>query len=86
VSRPTVKITYCADCGYEGQATELARELLIEFGHDLSSISIIPWDDGTFDVSVDTLLVHSMSREGGFPAADAIKAAVRESIAVAKGA
>ena len=61
---PKVKITYCAECGYEPQTLDLVKALM--------------WDGGTFDVSVDGTLVHSMTRDGGFPTADAIKKAIRE--------
>ncbi len=72
-----VKITYCAECGYEPQTLDLAKTLMYEFGDKLSSIELIPWDSGTFEVSVDGQLVHSMTREGGFPEHDAIKNAIR---------
>lgn len=73
-----VKITYCAECGYEPQTLDLAKALMYEFAADLASIELIPWDGGTFDVSVDGTLVHSMAREGGFPEHDDVKRAVRE--------
>ena len=73
-----VKITYCAECGYEPQTLDLAKGLMYEFGDKLSSIELIPWDSGTFDVSVDGELLHSMTREGGFPELDVVKRAVRE--------
>lgn len=76
-----VKITYCAECGYEPQALELTKALLYEFGAQLSAIELIPWESGTFDVSVDGQLVHSMKREGGFPEHRRISAAVREALA-----
>jgi len=72
-----VKITYCAECGYEPQTLELARALMLEFGSRLSAIELIPWDSGAFDVSVDGQLVHSMRRDGGFPDNNMIKKAVR---------
>ena len=72
-----VKITYCAECGYEPQTLDLARSLMLEFGQRLGSIELIPWEGGTFDVSVDGELIHSMSREGGFPEHEAVKRAVR---------
>jgi selenoprotein W-related protein len=72
-----VKITYCAECGYEPQALDLTKALMYEFGAQLSAIELIPWESGTFDVSVDGLLVHSMKRDGGFPEQTTVKSAVR---------
>jgi selenoprotein W-related protein len=72
-----VKITYCAECGYEPQALDLTKALMYEFGASLAAIEIIPWESGTFDVSVDGDLIHSMKRNGGFPEQAEIKAAVR---------
>jgi selenoprotein W-related protein len=72
-----VKITYCAECGYEPQALELTKSLMYEFGARLSAIELIPWESGTFDVSVDGSLVHSMKRDGGFPEQTAVTSAVR---------
>jgi selenoprotein W-related protein len=72
-----VKITYCAECGYEPQTLDLAKALMLEFGSRLSCIELIPWDGGTFEVSVDGELIHSMARNGGFGDHGAIKDAVR---------
>ena len=75
-----VKITYCAECGYEPQTLQLAESLMMEFGTRLSSIELIPWEAGTFDVSVDGALIHSMARDGGFPEHDTIKKSVRAAL------
>ena len=77
-----VKITYCADCGYEPQTLDLAKALMLEFGARLSCIELIPWDGGTFVVSVDGQLIHSMTRDGGFGDSRAIKDAVRARLTV----
>jgi len=83
-TRPVkVKITYCAECGYEPQTLDLAKALMYEFAGRLAGIELIPWDSGTFDVSVDGELVHSMRREGGFPSAEVVKAAVRAKLGTA---
>jgi selenoprotein W-related protein len=76
------KITYCAECGYEPQTLDLAKTLMLEFGARLSCIELIPWDGGTFDVSVDGQLIHSMTRDGGFGDSGAIKDAVRARLTV----
>lgn len=82
-ARPVkVAITYCSVCGYEPQTLELANALMREFIYDISSIELIPWQDGTFDVTVDGELVHSMARDGGFPEHGTVIRAVRERLAV----
>lgn len=73
-----VAITYCAECGYEQFTLDLAAALMKEFGARLSRIEIVPWHDGSFDVTVNGELVHSMYREGGFPEHETIIAAVRD--------
>ena len=72
-----VTITYCASCGYEPQTLGLAEALMKRFTYDLSEIELIPWDEGSFDVSVGGELVHSMFREGGFPEHETIVEAVQ---------
>ncbi len=61
-----VTIAYCAECGYEPQTLALAEALMKQFRDELSEIELIPWHEGSFDVTVDGELVHSMFREGGF--------------------
>lgn len=75
-----VKITYCSECGYEPFTLALADALMKTFRHDLASIEIIPWFEGSFDVSVGNVLVHSMYRDGGFPEHETVIEAVREQL------
>ncbi|MGZ3602500.1 MAG: Rdx family protein [Ktedonobacterales bacterium] len=79
-----VTIAYCSECGYEPQTLALTGALMKEFRHELSEIEIIPWYDGSFDVTVDGELVHSMFREGGFGDQNKIIEAVRRHQAMPK--
>lgn len=76
-----VKITYCAECGYEPMTIDLTERLMREFHNELSAIEIIPWLEGAFDVRVGEDLVHSMYRDGGFPEYETVAKAVRNQLA-----
>ena len=79
-----VTITYCAECGYEPQTLSLTEALMKAFTHELTSIELVPWYEGSFDVAINGKLVHSMYREGGFPENSAIVAAVKREMATAE--
>lgn len=78
-----VAITYCAECGYETQTLALAKDLMIAFQHQLASIELIPWYEGSFEVSVGGEVVHSMYNDGGFADHALVKDAVRAKLAEA---
>lgn len=75
-----VSITYCSECGYGPQALSLTEYLMQHFEDSLSSIELIPWYEGAFDVAVGDTLVHSMYRDGGFPEHRDVGNAVREKL------
>ncbi len=78
MKRPVkVSIKYCLECGYQPPAFALAQSLLDEFQLMLSGVELVPWTNGSFDVTVDGDLVHSMYRDGGIPGHETIAAAVR---------
>ena len=77
-ARPVkIQIDYCAECGYDHEALDLAAALMKEFHMYLGGITIVPSGDGAYDVRVDGDLVHSMYRDGGFGDREQILAAVR---------
>ena len=76
-----VTITYCAECGYEPQTLALTDALMKAFAHQLTSIELVPWYEGSFDVAVNGQLVHSMYRDGGFPEHSTVINAVKAQLA-----
>jgi selenoprotein W-related protein len=78
-----VTITYCAECGYEPQTLSLTDALMRAFTHQLGSIELVPWYEGSFDVAVNGTVVHAMYRDGGFPENQKIIDAVRAELASA---
>ena len=54
---------------------------MLRFGTRLTTIEIIPWEDGAFDVRVAGDLVHSMYRDGGFPETQTVVDAVQAKLA-----
>jgi len=79
-----VKITYCAECGYEPQTLALTETLMKTFSHQLTAIELVPWYEGSFDVVVGGNLVHSMYRDGGFPEHSKVVEAVKAQLAPTK--
>lgn len=75
-----VTITYCAACGYEPQTLELVKALMLGPRFDLSSIEIVVGEEGAFEVTVGSELVHSMYRDGGFPESEKVIEAVKEAV------
>jgi selenoprotein W-related protein len=51
------------------------------FTHQLTSIELVPWYEGSFDVAVNGQLVHSMYRDGGFPDHSTVIEAVKAQLA-----
>jgi len=49
---PVTRERFAQGMTYESQTLTLAGALMTEFGHELSSVELIPWFDGSFDVSV----------------------------------
>jgi selT/selW/selH-like putative selenoprotein len=85
VSTPTpatngikVSITYCAECGYQPQTLALTSALMDAFLHEVTTIELLPWRDGAFEVVVNGELIHSMYRDGGFPEHETVIGAVRK--------
>ncbi len=52
----------------------LAESLLVEFGPEIQSLTLVPSGGGVFDVRVDDDVVFSKYKLGHFPKEDDVKA------------
>ena len=76
--RPTIRITYCTQCGWLLRAGWMAQELLSTFGTELGEVALAPGTGGVFEVTVDGTTVWERKRDGGFPDAAELKRRVRD--------
>ena len=76
--RPTIRITYCTQCGWLLRAGWMAQELLSTFGTELGEVALAPGTGGVFEVTVDGTTVWKRKRDGGFPDAAELKRRVRD--------
>ena len=76
--RPTIRITYCTQCGWLLRAGWMAQELLATFGMELGAVVLVPGTGGVFEVTVDGASVWERKRDGGFPDAAELKRRVRD--------
>ncbi len=58
----------------------LTEKLLLEFGPDIKSLTIIPGSGGIFDVHINNNLFFSSFRDGGFPEFDDVKRFVQDEL------
>ena len=75
---PTIRITYCTQCGWLLRAGWMAQELLSTFGTELGEVVLVPGTGGVFEVTVDGASVWERKRVGGFPDAAEVKRRVRD--------
>ena len=78
--RPTIRITYCTQCGWLLRAGWMAQELLSTFGTELGEVALVPGTGGVFEVTVDGASVWERKRDGGFPDVKQLKQLVRDRI------
>jgi len=81
MKKPCVEIEYCSQCRFVLRASWLAQELLVTFGEDLGSVSLVPGTGGVFEVRVDGGKIFSKREEGRFPESKELKQRVRDIIA-----
>jgi len=78
---PDVRITYCPRCRWLLRAAWMAQELLVTFEHELTEVALRPGDEGTFEITLDGVIIWSRAEAGRFPELKELKQLVRDRIA-----
>jgi selenoprotein W-related protein len=65
--KPTISITYCAQCGFEARAAWLAQELLKSYHDQVAGVLLVPGAGGILDVAIDGEVVYSRWQTGRDP-------------------
>ncbi len=79
--KATVEIEYCSQCRFILRAGWMAQELLMTFGDELGSVTLVPGTGGVFEVRLDGETLLSRPAEGRFPESKELKQLVRDRIA-----
>ena len=77
---PTIRITYCTQCGWLLRAGWMAQELLSTFGTELGEVALVPGTGGVFNITCNDQLIWERKRDGGFPDVKQLKQLVRDRI------
>lgn len=78
--KPSLRITYCRQCGWLLRAGWMAQELLSTFAKDLAEVALKPATGGAFAITLDDTVVWERKRDGGFPDIAELKRRVRDAI------
>ena len=76
-----IRIEYCAAWGYEPKAVSLTEQLLTEYKQRIRQLTLIPFDDGRFEVFVDNKKIYSKKTTGRFPEYNEVRTALEKQAA-----
>ncbi|EHQ29348.1 SelT/SelW/SelH family protein [Mucilaginibacter paludis] len=83
--KPTIKIEYCPKCGWMLRAAYMAQELLTTFSDDVYGVLLQPSElSGTYQISVNDVVLFDRSDAGRFPEVKELKQLVRDVVAPGK--
>ena len=76
MTRPELRVVYCASCNYLPRALWMAGEVMAEVQHQVGRLSLVPGDRGIFDWFVGDQCVYSTGDRGRFPELEELKEAI----------
>ncbi len=80
-----IQIRYCTGCKWLLRSAWMAQEILSTFEQEVTELTLIPGDNGIFEITANDRVIWSRERDGGFPDIKELKSRVRDIIAPNKG-
>ena len=76
----TIRIVYCARCGWLPRSAWMAQELLNTFSENIQELHLVPSNGGIFEIYVNDKLIWSRVEKDGFPDIKELKQLVRDEV------
>lgn len=76
-----IVIRYCRQCRWLLRAAWYAQELLTTFDNELTSVTLKPATNGTFQIDLDGQPIWDRKLQGGFPELKTLKQIIRDQVA-----
>lgn len=84
MAKLSIRIAYCQPCGHQPHAIQLANQLLGVYGLKFNrnmELTLVPVDQGEFDVFVNGVKVFSRHDAERMPTAEEIRQAIEQLLA-----
>lgn len=78
--KPIISIEYCTAWDYRKRAVALTESVLKLFKNEITSLNIIPSDDGKFHIKFNDEIIYSKEQLNRFPEQLEIEKIIREKI------
>lgn len=67
-----IRIEYCVPCGLKDKALAVVDALLVEYQHQIDTLTLITGTGGVFEVSVNDSTIYSKAETGTTPTPEQI--------------
>lgn len=76
--KKVIEIEFCIKCNWLMRSAWMAQELISTFGKDIKAVSLIPGQNGIFEIRVDDKTLWSLKDKGKFPDVKELKQTIRD--------
>ncbi len=76
--KKVVEIEFCIKCNWLMRSAWMAQELISTFKDELKAVTLIPGDDGIFEIRIEETILWSLKDKGKFPDVKELKQTIRD--------